>query len=136
MALKPDKGFREIELRDWSNGKPFHIVTKPWGSYSDLYRDDRTVFKELRVNPGASLSYQYHNTRSEFWYVMEGACIVTLDGEDINLSTNDHIFIGRQARHRVKNIGEGPLVIREMQCGLCSEIDIIRLRDEYGRTSV
>jgi mannose-6-phosphate isomerase len=120
----------------WGDENKTPTVEKPWGSYRDISRDDRTVFKELRVNPGASLSYQYHNTRSEFWYIMEGACIVTLDGEDINLSTNDHIFIGRQAKHRVKNIGEGPLVIREMQCGLCSEDDIVRLRDEYGRTSM
>jgi len=132
MALKKDE-FQERDLMNFSNGKPFHIHTKPWGCYSDLYRDDRTVFKELRVNPGASLSYQYHNTRSEFWYIMQGACIVTLDGEDINLSTNDHIFIGRQARHRVKNIGEEVLVIREMQCGLCDENDIVRLEDNYGR---
>lgn len=106
---------------------------KPWGCYVDIFRDDNTVFKELRVLPGASLSYQYHNTRSEFWYVLGGSCIVTLDDEDMNLSTGDHIFIGRQSRHRVKNIGDTVLVIREMQCGLCNEDDIVRLSDEYGR---
>lgn len=111
-----------------------NFTPKPWGCYFDIFRDERTVFKELRVKPGASLSYQYHNTRSEFWYIMEGVAMVTLDGEDINLGVNESIFIGRQAKHRVKNIGEGPLVIREMQCGICSEDDIVRLEDNYGRS--
>jgi len=110
-------------------------VTKPWGCYIDISRDDNTVFKELRVLPGASLSYQYHNTRSEFWYIVGGMGILTLDDEDMNLGTGDHVFIGRQCHHRIKNIGDTMLVIREMQCGLCNEEDIVRLSDEYGRVN-
>ena len=109
---------------------------RPWGYYEDISRMDDTVYKEIVVNPGARLSLQYHNERNEFWYIAEGVGIVTIGDDDINVSKGDHVFIGKTIPHRVKNIGEGLLRIREMQCGICREDDIVRIEDDYGRVDV
>ena len=47
-------------------------VKKPWGEYTDYFRSDRVVFKKIVILPGEEISYQMHNKRSEFWYVIEG----------------------------------------------------------------
>jgi mannose-6-phosphate isomerase-like protein (cupin superfamily) len=109
------------------------IVKKPWGYYRDLHRNPNAVYKEIVIFPGESISLQYHNQRSEFWYIMNGVGLMTIGDDDVYLSEGDNMFIGKTIPHRIKNIGEGRLVIRELQCGVCSEDDIVRLDDKYGR---
>ena len=41
--------------------------------------------KKLVVNPGASLSLQMHNHRSEHWVVVEGRANIELDNKKENL---------------------------------------------------
>jgi len=108
-------------------------INKEWGHYKDIFRDSKVVFKELVVHPNEEMSYQYHNKRTEFWFVYIGTATITIDGREFNLNEGKSITILPYTRHRIANRTSLPLIVFEMQCGECSEEDIVRLEDKYGR---
>ena len=59
-------------LEEWRSPK----TPRPWGYYRVLHDVAGTKVKELTIDPGQSLSMQYHNHRSEHWHVSEGRCEV------------------------------------------------------------
>lgn len=107
---------------------------KVWGSYTDYYRTDTVVFKTIQVNPNQRLSLQSHEKRSEIWFVKEGKCTCVLDDKTIVLETGSSIIIPLNSKHRLENHTDDICVVAEMQFGICSEQDIIRYEDDYGRT--
>jgi mannose-6-phosphate isomerase-like protein (cupin superfamily) len=117
------------------------MVDKPWGNYSDLYRDKNLVLKKITVNPKSRLSLQYHNLRSEFWIVMKGCCICeTYNGQKYfdecslkRLCPGDTVQISMAQTHRLINDSNEPCEIAELQYGDCDEEDIFRLEDDYNR---
>ena len=113
------------------------LIEKPWGYYTDIYRPDdkKVVFKQIVVDPDGQLSNQFHKKRTEFWYIVSGEGVVTVENFDIYVTDDDHLLIKPLERHMVKNIGVEPLVIYETQVGECDEDDIVRLSDKYGRES-
>lgn len=119
-------------------------VNKPWGWYTDIYRNTVTVFKEIYILPGQSISYQKHNARCEFWYIVGGKGSLKLSTsvdplENYSLQSVGHgesIEIGCGVWHKLINIGKVPLIIYEMQYGNCSEDDIERIQDDYNRQGV
>ena len=90
-------------------------------------------YKELKVNPKSQLSYQSHKKRSEHWIIREGLAEVLIEGKTKKLSPNEHIFIDRGVKHRLKNPTRQPLLVLEIQTGHCLEEDIVRYKDDYGR---
>lgn len=109
-------------------------VYRPWGSYAVLAEGPKNLFKIIHVQPGQRLSYQYHDHRSEDWFVMTGTATVTKDGERIILSAGDRIHIPVGCKHRIANEAEDLLQIIEVQTGdILVEEDIHRLQDDYGR---
>ena len=111
------------------------VIYRPWGTYEDLAEDDRFRVKRIVVNPGASLSLQYHHHRSEHWVVVEGEAEVDCDDRHLTVRPNESIYIPKGARHRLTNARAEPLVLIEVQCGdYVGEDDIVRLQDNYGRT--
>lgn len=109
---------------------------RPWGSYTVLDGGDGYQVKRIEVKPGSRLSYQKHAQRSEHWMVVRGEALVTLDGRDIALAGGQTVDIPIEAAHRVANSGDGPLIFIEIQRGsYLGEDDIVRLEDDYGRTS-
>lgn len=109
---------------------------RPWGSYTVLDHGQGYQVKRIEVKPGNRLSYQKHAQRSEHWMVVNGEAMVTLDGKNISLASGQTVDIPVEAAHRVANPGQGPLVFIEIQSGsYLGEDDIVRLEDDYGRTS-
>ena len=108
---------------------------KPWGHYIDIHRPDdkNIVLKQIVVDPDGQLSNQYHKNRTEFWYIVSGEGVITVENFDLYVTDGDHLTIKPMEKHMVKNIGVEPLVIYETQVGQCEEDDIIRLSDKYGR---
>jgi mannose-1-phosphate guanylyltransferase/mannose-6-phosphate isomerase len=53
-------------------------VYRPWGSYQTMDRGDRFQTKRIIVKPGAKLSLQKHQLRSEHWIVVSGTADVTV----------------------------------------------------------
>lgn len=109
-------------------------VDRPWGIYTVLAEAENFKVKTLEVHPGQRLSYQRHSRRSEHWFVVGGAGVVTLDGKTIDVRRGDAVDVPLGTPHRIQNIGTVPLVIVEVQHGdYFGEDDIVRLDDDYGR---
>lgn len=109
---------------------------RPWGTYTVLEEAPTFKVKRIEVLPGKRLSYQKHAQRAEHWVVVQGIAKVTLDGNEITVNPGEAIDIPIGAAHRVENPGAEDLVFIEVQRGnYLGEDDIVRLQDDYGRTS-
>ena len=106
---------------------------RPWGRWEEYLNEDGYRVKRIIVHPGQRLSLQKHEHRSEYWVIVSGRGIFSLDGKDRDISVGESVFIPVQSVHRVQNTGDEPLLIIETQLGRCDEDDIIRLEDDYGR---
>lgn len=112
-------------------------VTRPWGTYTVLEEGPGFKIKRIVVKPGAALSLQVHQRRSEHWIVVSGTAEVSNAGLDFILGTNESTFIKPGSPHRLGNTGETDLVMIEVQSGeYVGEDDIVRLTDIYGRVPV
>ena len=91
--------------------------------------------KRVSVNPGAMLSLQSHQRRSEHWVIVQGTAKVTLADKVLTLSQNDSLYIPAGEKHRIANLSEEILEFIEVQSGsYFGEDDIIRFEDVYGRS--
>ncbi len=107
---------------------------RPWGSFTVLDEGDGFKVKRIEVLPGKRLSYQKHAQRAEHWVVVKGTAKVTLDDQDVILTTGEAIDIAIGSAHRVENPGADTLVFIEVQKGnYLGEDDIVRLQDDFGR---
>lgn len=110
------------------------LEIRPWGSYQILYEDSTCKVKKIVVNPGLRLSLQSHQKRDEFWILVSGQAIVTLEDQQLSLVAGQSICIPNKAKHRIANGGSEPLVFLETQTGsYFGEDDIIRYQDDFGR---
>jgi mannose-1-phosphate guanylyltransferase/mannose-6-phosphate isomerase len=111
------------------------VVHRPWGSYDSLESRERFQVKRIVVKPGASLSLQMHHHRAEHWIVVSGTAEVTCGEKVFLLSENQSTYIPLGSVHRLRNPGQMPLELIEVQSGsYLGEDDIVRLDDVYGRT--
>lgn len=110
---------------------------RPWGWFESLALGERFQVKRICVKPGAALSLQSHNRRSEHWIVVEGKAKITI-GDDINfLTEGQSVFVPVRVKHRLENLGKLPMLLVEVQIGdYLGEDDIIRYEDSYNRTSM
>ena len=110
-------------------------VHRPWGTYATLKQEDGYQVKCITVAPGQKLSLQYHHKRAEHWVVTQGKAIVQVGDEEFETGPGEYRYIPLGEKHRLTNIGEGELVLIEMQVGdYLGEDDIVRLDDVYGRS--
>ncbi len=112
-----------------------HITAyKPWGTSTILEESPFYRVKQITVRPGAKLSLQYHQHRSEHWIVVQGTATVTIDDKTFNLHKSESTFIPKEAKHRLANTGASDLILIEAQVGnYIGEDDIVRLQDDYQR---
>ena len=114
--------------------KEINNSERPWGKYRIIEDNVNYKIKRIEINPKGRLSYQYHMKRSESWTIIEGQGVVTLDGEEQKVSAGQLIKINREAKHRILNNGNTPLVFIEVQTGTYfGEDDIVRIEDDYNR---
>jgi mannose-1-phosphate guanylyltransferase/mannose-6-phosphate isomerase len=107
---------------------------RPWGWYESIALGSRFQVKRIVVNPGAALSLQSHQYRSEHWIVVEGTAKVTIDKQCKIITENQSVYIPLGAVHRMENPSEVPLTLIEVQTGsYFGEDDIIRYDDVYAR---
>ena len=107
-------------------------VEKPWGRFEQFTHNEATTVKILSVNPDNSLSLQYHMHRSEFWRVLSGHPIITIDKNVINANPGDEFMIPEKALHRIATKDDAVQIL-EIAYGDFDENDIIRVEDKYGR---
>ncbi len=119
-----EKQFRERILEDF----------RPWGKYRSFPHRDVSSIKILTVYPSKSLSLQYHDYRSEYWIVLDEGLEITIGDKVWKPRENEEIFIQKKAPHRIRNLGKQPARIMEIWLGDSDESDIVRLKDDYGRS--
>jgi mannose-1-phosphate guanylyltransferase/mannose-6-phosphate isomerase len=114
--------------------KLHQTVHRPWGTYTVLEEGPGFKLKRIEVKPGARLSLQMHNRRSEHWIVVNGVADVVNGDRELTLQANESTYIPIGNKHRLGNSGTIPLVMIEVQCGdYVGEDDIVRFDDQYGR---
>lgn len=121
-------------------GAPEHLehltVYRPWGSYTVLDEGPGYKVKRVTVNPSGRLSLQLHHRRSEHWVVISGTARVTRGEEVFDLTVGQSTAIPVETKHRLENPSQDVLHIIEVQNGpYLGEDDIVRFRDDYGRSS-
>lgn len=105
---------------------------RPWGSYDRFTLNEPTTVKILHVAAGERFSLQKHAHRSEFWKVLEGDGIATIDSETREVHVGDEIEIPIGTVHRLEG-GEHGIAVLEIGFGTFDESDIERLEDDFGR---
>lgn len=88
------------------------ITWKPWGREKIIYRGKWFV-KKIVVTEGCRTSLQYHKKKFEVWFFEDGTVKV----------------IPPMAVHRLV----GPITVIEVAYG--DDQDVVRLEDDYGRTT-
>ena len=111
-----------------------NITHRPWGHYVKLFEEHGVWVKRVEVNPGARLSLQRHQYRSEKWNVVLGEGKVNLNDKEILVKAGSVVDVPLGTVHRIANIGKDKLVFIEVACGeKLSEEDIVRIQDDYAR---
>ena len=124
----------ELRRSARSEAEQHRLVQRPWGSFECLATGAGFQVKHLLVKPGAALSLQKHERRSEHWTVVRGRAKVTCDEREFELEVNESTMIPLGSKHRLRNSGDEPVEIIEVQLGdYLGEDDIIRYEDQYGR---
>jgi mannose-6-phosphate isomerase-like protein (cupin superfamily) len=106
---------------------------RPWGKFRSFPHQSTGSIKIITVNPGETLSLQYHMHRSEFWVVLDRGLEVTVGDTVWQPEKNQEIFVPAQIPHRMKCLSDSPARIMEIWIGDSDESDIVRLEDKYGR---
>lgn len=109
---------------------------RPWGRWEILLEAPYCKVKRIIVKPKQRLSYQKHFKREELWTVVQGIATITCDGQVQDYGPGSVVHIPIEAAHRVENKTDLDVVFIEIQRGdYFGEDDIVRLEDDYGRTS-
>lgn len=112
------------------------LVYRPWGSYDSVDQGSGYQVKKIVVEPGRTLSLQKHHHRAEHWIVVKGTARVVCGEKTMLLTENQSTYIPLGEIHQLANPGKLPLELIEVQSGeYLGEDDIVRLDDEYGRSS-
>ena len=106
---------------------------RPWGKFRSFpYKQARNI-KIITVNPGETLSLQYHRHRSEFWIVLDKGLEVTEGKRVWRPEEGEEIFVPKKSSHRLRCLGSKQARVMEIWIGDSDESDIVRLEDKYGR---
>jgi mannose-6-phosphate isomerase-like protein (cupin superfamily) len=112
-----------------------YMTERPWGGYRILSgtAGAPAAVKILTVLPGARLSLQTHQLRSEEWTAVSPGLKAQIGDEIIELTPFYTFRIPVGAVHRIINdtLEVGHVV--ELLYGVYDEDDIERLEDDYGR---
>ncbi|MDC0487173.1 mannose-1-phosphate guanylyltransferase/mannose-6-phosphate isomerase [Amylibacter sp.] len=123
-----------LKKKEASQATHFPKDHRPWGWFESLTIDEKFQVKKIHVHPGASLSLQSHKYRAEHWIVVSGVAEVTIGKEVKLVSENQSVYIPLGAIHRMRNPGEKPTELIEVQTGTYfGEDDIFRYDDVYFR---
>jgi mannose-1-phosphate guanylyltransferase/mannose-6-phosphate isomerase len=107
---------------------------RPWGRWTSLLSAPGYQIKLIEINPGAKLSLQSHERRSEHWIVVSGTALVTKGDDAVEVRTNESAYVPVGEVHRIENRGSEPLKVIEVQLGdYLGEDDITRLEDDWDR---
>ncbi len=121
------KIYAHLKAQNHESHKLHRTVRRIWGAYTVLEEGSDFKIKRIEVKPGASISLQSHQYRSEHWVVVSGIARIFHNGRIKTLNINQSTFIPAKHKHCLENIGDQPLIIIEVQTGdYLGEDDIVR----------
>ena len=94
------------------------------------------------ILPNQALSWQYHTRREEVWKVIVGPVGTIISNTDeltdpVIHQADELIFIQVNQRHRLIGLDNIAIVaelwVHTDEHNLSNELDIVRVRDDYGR---
>lgn len=128
------KAVELLQSKQIAQAEIFPKDHRPWGWFESLALGDCFQVKRICVKPGASLSLQSHEYRSEHWIVVKGMAKVTIDCEIKLVKEGQSVYVPLGAKHRMENPGDATMVLIEVQIGTYfGEDDIVRYEDIYAR---
>jgi len=106
-------------------------IKKPWGYEIIWAKTDSYVGKILHIRAGHRLSKQYHQTKEESVYVIEGV-LHNYDKDDnlIKIDMGKSFHVNPNQIHRF-GAGESSVTIVEVSTSHLD--DVVRIEDDYGR---
>ena len=112
--------------------RPVRRVAKPWGHEIVFAENERYAGKILHIEPGHSLSLQYHERKDETLFVLRE---VTLSVEIEGAMREIRLLPGQS--HRIRP-GSGIWMSADAPVDLAGSVfpwidDVVRLEDRYGR---
>jgi mannose-6-phosphate isomerase len=112
---------------------------KPWG-HERIFADVEGSYagKIIHVKAGHSLSLQYHRDKDETIYLLSGAALIQYGPSDGDLTEQsfgpgDTLHVPAGVVHRITAVSD--IVFAEASTAQPGwRDDVVRLKDEYGRT--
>jgi mannose-6-phosphate isomerase len=109
-------------------------VDKPWGYELIWAHTDQYVGKILHVNPGESLSLQYHEVKDETIFLLAGemrfwAGLSLEELKEVHLAAGEAFRVKPGTVHRMEAVTEVDI----LEASTPHLEDVVRLDDRYGR---
>lgn len=105
-----------------------------WGSFKilDIVKNGHfeVLTKRVRINSGKSISYQYHELRTEIWTILSGEAEILIDGSYKLINTGDTVMIPPKMKHSIKAISNVEMI--EIQQGVINGNDVKRIEKYLG----
>ncbi|AVY98482.1 mannose-1-phosphate guanylyltransferase/mannose-6-phosphate isomerase [Lelliottia sp. WB101] len=118
----------QLKSQDREEFRQYPLNYRRWGSHERLDRGSRFQVNRITINKDSVISKQFHKHRAEHWVVVSGKAEVILDEVLKIYEANESIYIPPGCVHTIRNIGDYPLEIIEIQSGdYLGEDDIIRI---------
>jgi mannose-6-phosphate isomerase len=109
-------------------------VEKPWGHEIIWAHAAQYVGKLIVIETGKRLSFQYHQAKDEWIYVVSGRLLLTLETgagvvEDRELGAGEGAHVAVLRKHRYTAIETCTLI----EVSTPELDDVVRLSDDFGR---
>ena len=133
-AQEVQKAVELLKANDIAQAEVYPKDHRPWGWFESLATGNQFQVKRICVNPGAALSLQSHEYRSEHWVVVEGIAKVTIQEETQIVNQGQSVYVPLGAKHRLENPGDQHMILIEVQIGdYLGGDDIVRYHDYFNR---
>jgi mannose-1-phosphate guanylyltransferase/mannose-6-phosphate isomerase len=109
------------------------IIERPWGRYREYARNEPCTVWIVEMKPGEQGSLQSHRNFDELWILLTDGGEVQVGEEVREVRAGDEIFIPRNTKHRLSNMGDETLRMLEVAYGDVQDDDKVRYEDKYGR---
>jgi mannose-6-phosphate isomerase-like protein (cupin superfamily) len=101
-----------IDLRSLDSAEPF--VTADGSTIRELCGiptggTELQSLAEATLAPGQATTPHYHRESEEIYFILSGEGEMEIEGGRAAVSPGDAIPIPRGSRHRIRNVGDGPL---------------------------
>ena len=105
-------------------------VEKPWGHEIHFTPENLPYMgKILHIEAGKRLSLQYHDQKTESWYLLKGKVTIILDGEEINMEPGLGYTTQVGQKHRLVGVLDSDVLeVSTPEIG-----NTFRLEDDYSR---